>query len=105
MNQPESLKAVISALDDQMSSYLTAMMLYDFDIEVSLIKDPITDDVSLERLDGVPLTEEQFFAIMFFERGWFSALQAVGTLAETFDSTGEIRYTVENDHIPGEETE
>lgn len=89
----ESLKAVMSALDDEMSEHITALMKHEFGTEVSLIKDPVTDDIIMQNIDGTALTADQYYAIMYFERGWFSALQSVGTLAESFvDNDGNMRY-------------
>jgi hypothetical protein len=98
-------KAVIAALDDHMSDFIVDMMRQEFEIDVALLKDPETDEVEVQNIDGSPISEGQYFALAFFERGWFAAIRSIETLAERFDRTGEIGYSSENDPPPGEETE
>jgi hypothetical protein len=89
---PVEIESIVEALDQALTVRVTQMMKDDFDIDVSLIKDPITEEISLMNLDGSNLSEEQFYALLFFQRGWVSALQTVGNLGDELDADEEVRY-------------
>jgi len=83
---------------DAFGQDVVTFMKQDFEEHVAIIRDPETGEETLHKLSGEDIAEDEFYALLFFEKGWTAclvSLQAMGN--EYVDKGVRIAYPESSD--------
>lgn len=87
---------------DAFSEDVVSFMKTDFEEQVAIIRDPETGEETLHKLSGEDIAEDEFYALLFFEKGWTACLLSLQAMGNDYVDKGmKVTYA----ESPDEELE